>query len=188
MKRLVSTLALAGLSLAPELALAHPGHGNGAFASGLLHPLTGADHLAAMLLVGLGAAVFLKRSGWVLPLAFLGGLTFGFVTGTWLPGSAAEAGIMASLVVLGLAAAFQVRTPAAIAAFLVAAFGYAHGASHGIEMPHDASPPLFAGGFLATSALLHFGGYALARVLPNPALRLIGAGSAGFGLVLAGIS
>ncbi|WP_404477765.1 HupE/UreJ family protein [Novosphingobium sp. BL-52-GroH] len=187
MKRIAALFAFAA-AFVPGLASAHPGHGDTSFAAGLLHPLTGADHLAAMLLVGLGAAVFVRRSGWVLPATFLAALLAGFATCTWLPVTFAEAGILASLVALGTATALWVRAPLPLAMFAIAVFGYAHGAAHGIETPEGAAPALFAAGFLASSAVLHVGGYALARVLPVSALRGIGAGSAGLGLLLAGLS
>ncbi|SFG31006.1 urease accessory protein [Novosphingobium sp. CF614] len=192
MKRLTTplpALAMAVLcGLVPETAMAHPGHVAAGFAAGLLHPLMGADHLAAMLLVGLGAAIFVKRGGWMLPATFLATLALGFATCTWLPDIVAEGGILVSLVTLGLAAALRIDAPAPLAMLAIGAFGYAHGASHGIETPQGAIPVFFAAGFLATSAVLHLGGYALSRVLPVPALRLIGAGGAGLGLVLAGLS
>lgn len=185
MKRIASTLAALGAGLAPTMALAHPGHGDNSFTAGLIHPLTGADHIAAMLLVGLGAAIFMKKDGWMLPAAFLAALALGFTTFALIPGSLAEAGIIASVIGLGLATAFQAKAPAPVAIALVAVFGYAHGAAHGMETPVEATPAIFAAGFLAASAALHLGGYALARVLPVSALRMIGVGSAGLGLVLA---
>lgn len=188
MKRIATTALTLAAALAPAAALAHPGHGDDSFAAGVIHPLTGADHIAAMLLVGLGAAIFLKRDGWMLPAAFLAALALGFATFALIPGTLAEAGIIASVIALGLATALQAKTPAPIALLLAAAFGYAHGAAHGMEAPHGASPLLFAAGFLAASAVLHLSGYALARVLPVPALRLIGVGSAGFGIALASVS
>ena len=51
MKRILPLL----LILTPSVALAHPGHGIG-FLAGLEHPLTGMDHLLAMLAIGLWAA------------------------------------------------------------------------------------------------------------------------------------
>jgi urease accessory protein len=42
-------------------AWSHPCHGGSAFSAGLLHPVTGADHLVAMLLVGLWAGLMMRR-------------------------------------------------------------------------------------------------------------------------------
>ncbi len=68
MKPILSRLGRAALLLLPALALAHPGagmsHAHDAFLTGLLHPLTGIDHLAAMLALGSGARWPCARSGW----------------------------------------------------------------------------------------------------------------------------
>ena len=54
MTRLPLLLA-SGCFLAPMAAVAHPGSGTG-LSGGLVHPLTGLDHLLAMLAIGLLAA------------------------------------------------------------------------------------------------------------------------------------
>jgi len=187
MNRAFKTAPLLALALLPQAALAHPGHGGG-LAQGVLHPLSGADHLAAMVLVGLCASLGGKR-GWVFPLAFMAGLLGGFASGATLASaSAVEVAILASVVALGLVAALRIAVPVGLAAATIAAFGFAHGAAHAIELPESASPMLFAAGFLATSAALHGGGFWLSRKLPVPAQRWIGAAGAGVGLLLAGAS
>jgi urease accessory protein len=188
MKRIAPTLLALSAALAPGMALAHPGHGGSSFTSGLLHPITGADHFAAMLLVGLGAAVFVKRGAWMLPATFLIALAVGFATFAWLPGRFVEAGILVSLVALGLATALRIHAPVPLVIPAIAIFGYVHGAAHGIETPQGALPLVFAAGFMAASAVLHLGGYALARVLPMPALRIIGASSAAIGMAWLGLN
>ena len=63
-------LVFVGL-LTPGAALAHDGAGvAGGFASGVLHPLLGPDHVAAMVAVGLWGAVLGAPAIWVLPVAF----------------------------------------------------------------------------------------------------------------------
>lgn len=188
MKRLASFLPVLGAVLVPVSAMAHPGHilpGESPFVAGLIHPLTGADHIAAMLMVGLGTRLFVRKDGWFVPLAFIAGLVMGFATCGLVTAAMAEAGILVSLVGLGLAVALRITSPMPVALGAVALFGYAHGAAHGLEMPSGVMPLVFAAGFVAASAALHFGGYALARLLPMPALRLIGLGGAGLGLALA---
>lgn len=49
-------LTAAALLLAPALAFAHPGHGDNGLVAGISHPLSGIDHLLAMVAVGLWAA------------------------------------------------------------------------------------------------------------------------------------
>src|SRR6202035_4975153 len=66
-------LLATALVLVPSLALAHPGlpgHTHG-FADGVLHPLTGLDHVLAMVAVGLLAAQLGGRALWAVPASFV---------------------------------------------------------------------------------------------------------------------
>ena len=88
-------------------ALAHPGHESASFLSGFNHPLGGLDHLLAMLAVGLYAAQQAGRARWSLPAGFVLAMLLGAAlgaSGIRLP--AVEAGIAASVLVLGLLLAF----------------------------------------------------------------------------------
>lgn len=173
----------------PATAWAHPGHaGSGDFVSGLVHPLTGVDHLVAMLLVGVWAGLLAPNSKWALSLpgAFLGAMLTGFATSAFVPGAIAEPLVLASLIMLGGAAALRFRAPIPVAMSLAAVFGFAHGLAHGFETPEGSFPALFAGGFLIATGALHAIGLWLARTLPIPTMRAIGAGGAVLGLVLAG--
>ena len=61
-------IALAA-SLLPSLAHAHVGLGDtGGFVHGFAHPLTGLDHILAMVLVGILAVQMGGRALWLLPL------------------------------------------------------------------------------------------------------------------------
>ncbi|HEX8405909.1 MAG TPA: HupE/UreJ family protein, partial [Duganella sp.] len=74
-----TTLALLALTYAGS-ALAHPGHADGAMA-GLMHPLTGIDHILAMLAVGLWGAQLGGRAQWLLPASFVAFLALGGALG-----------------------------------------------------------------------------------------------------------
>lgn len=168
-------------------ATAHPGHdyAQSSFLSGLLHPLTGMDHLAAMLMVGLWAGLTWGRHAWALPAAFIGFMLAGFAMG--LAGIAlpmTESLIAASLVVLGLALSFAVRAPLGGAIVLVGLFALAHGNAHGIELPRGAIAWQFAAGFALTTALLHCAGVASVRLAGGATGRTIGALGASGGLFL----
>lgn len=179
---------LAGLAVAlwPASAWAHPGHGQGGFASGLLHPLTGIDHLVAMLLVGIGAGLLIERGGRYLPVSFLAAMLLGFAASATLPlVGLIEPVIILSLVVLGATAALRLEVPRSLAILAIAIFGYAHGAAHGIETPVGAAPAVFAAGFLFSSLGLQLLGCWLARLVPVAALRAIGAAGVGLGVFLA---
>ena len=153
----------AALALLPQAALAHPGHGAATGAeAGFLHPLLGADHVLAMVAVGLLAALRGGRALWALPLAFLALMSAG--AGLGMGGIAlpyAETGIALSIVVFGLAAMVGLRAPVALLATLVGVFAVFHSYAHGTEMPETASGLSFGLGFLAATALLHAAGIGL---------------------------
>jgi len=67
MKRSITLVAL----LSPTAAFAHSGHSDGGLLTGILHPITGLDHMAAMVAVGLWAALMGGKAMWRLPLAFM---------------------------------------------------------------------------------------------------------------------
>ncbi|GJD51864.1 hypothetical protein OPKNFCMD_4623 [Methylobacterium crusticola] len=161
MHRLAGPTAL--LVLVPQAAFAHAGHGDAAgLAQGFAHPLGGADHLLAMVAVGLLAAARGGRALWAVPLAFLGMMALGGAlgaAGTALP--FVEAGIGLSVVAFGLAAALGAGLPLAAAAALVGFFALFHGHAHGAEMPETASGLAYGLGFLAATALLHAAGLGL---------------------------
>jgi len=175
-------------ALLPTAVWAHPGHeGSGGLYAGIAHPLTGIDHLVAMLLVGVWAGLLTPkdRCALALPATFLGAMLAGFFAGPLIGGTIAEPLILLSLVALGAAAAFRLPAPMPLAVAAVAVFGFAHGMAHGFETPSGAFPLLFAAGFAVTTAMLHGIGLWLVRVLPAPLLRMLGAAGAGLGLVLA---
>src|SRR5476651_2360126 len=77
------TLQLLLIFLLPSLAQAHPGapgHTHG-FSNGLLHPLTGLDHICAMVAVGLWAAQRGGRALWLVPLTFVSIMVVGGILG-----------------------------------------------------------------------------------------------------------
>ena len=154
------------LALFAGPASAHPSH-----VSGFVHPFVGADHVLAMVAVGLWAAQLGGRWRWALPLAFVGAMTLGGLAGFAgfaLPG--VEPMLAASVLVLGLVVALGVRWRAGGAA-LAAAFAVFHGMAHVAELPAGAGPAGYAAGFIAATALLHAAGVALGLA---PRARLAG--------------
>ncbi len=157
-------------------AAAHGGHpvveGDGpwaAFITGFLHPLTGPDHVIAMVAVGLWGAVLGAPALWLLPVVFplvmaLGGALA--LVGLPLPG--VEIGIALSGLALGLAVALRWRAPLAVAAVLVGAFAVFHGHAHGTELPQAASPLVYSLGFVMATGLLHLCGVAFGAVGGTP--------------------
>ncbi len=202
-------VALAGLSagLGASLAFAHTGEGLhshasdalSSFAAGLTHPLTGLDHLAAMLSVGVWSAMSAwARPGQLMktgpssaqllaaPLAFAAMLLLGALLamgGATVNG--VEPMIAASLLVLGLLVAARRALPVPVSAALVGSFALFHGLAHGQELTGPATAAL-AGMVLGTLAL-HAAGISLGMALRKRHTwlpRLAGAGVAAFGLSL----
>lgn len=165
----------------PLFAQAHTGAGPAQdFSDGLRHPLYGLDHLLAMIAVGLWAAQAGGRALWAIPASFAGLMIVGGGLGMLhFPLPMVEAGILASVFLLGLLVAFAVRLPAWGGALLAGIFALFHGYAHGAEMPAAASGLSYAAGFLLATALLHLAGIALGIGLKKipfaPALRVAGA-------------
>jgi len=158
--------AVAAVTLVSLPAVAHPGHMEHAgFLAGFAHPLGGADHMLAMLGVGLFAARLGGRALWALPLGFMATMAMGAVAahlGLALP--AVEPVIAMTVVAMGLLVASGARLPMAGATALVAAFAVFHGHAHGAEAG-AADFAAYAAGFLAATGLLHVFGIALAHGL-----------------------
>ncbi|MGQ4274785.1 HupE/UreJ family protein [Terrihabitans sp. B22-R8] len=182
---------LAALSLTPTLA--HTGvHMAGGLSSGFLHPLTGPDHLVAMVAVGLWGAQLGRPAIWVLPITFPLVMALGGIIGTSgveLP--AVELIIAFSGLALGALVALNVRPALGIAAALVALFAIFHGYAHGRELPEAADPVAYAVGFVTATGLLHLGGILIGALITRPggamAVRACGAliGCVGLYFILA---
>ncbi|MEA2861497.1 MAG: urease accessory protein [Methylobacteriaceae bacterium] len=153
----MKTLLAFVLALAPSLALAHVGVGETTgVAHGFMHPVSGFDHILAMVAVGLFAAHLGGRALWLVPLSFVAMMAFGGVLGMAGIGLAyVEVAIGLSVVVLGIIVAARVNPPVAIAMALVGFFAIFHGHAHGAEMPETASGLAYGVGFILATALLH---------------------------------
>lgn len=157
-------LFLALLAL-PIMVFAHTEGGADAsngFFTGMMHPVTGLDHVIAMVAVGLWGAQLGMPALWVLPVAFpmimaLGG-AMGAI-GIGLPG--VEIGIALSGVVLGAMVLLNIRMPLWAALIPVSIFAVFHGHAHGTEMPEFSQPLLYAAGFVIATGLLHICGIAI---------------------------
>ncbi|MBC2665176.1 HupE/UreJ family protein [Novosphingobium flavum] len=150
-----TAIALAAFLALPGTAMAHPGHGSGGgLAEGLLHPLTGADHIAALLIAGLWAGALGARFARVLPLVLTGAMLAGFAMADMVTAPLAEGLIAVTLAALAAAFALRLRPPLTLAAGLAGLAGLAHGFAHGIEAPDGAAGTGFVIGFLVSAAAL----------------------------------
>ena len=130
------------------------------------------------------------RALWIVPTAFVAMMAVGGLAGMegiQLP--FVETGIALSVVVLGLAVAFQWKLPVAAAGALVGLFAIFHGHAHGSEMPIDASGLAYAAGFMLATASLHVAGIglglAVGRIGARSRLALQASGGA---IALAGVA
>ena len=164
----------------------------GGLLSGFLHPLTGLDHMVAMIAVGLWGAQLGAPGIWVLPVAFPTVMALGGVLGVLgVPVPQPEVVIALSALLLGAAVAMSLRLPFWAAACAVAVFAVFHGYAHGAELPVSANPLAFGVGFVTATGLLHGLGIT-AGVLTRwrsgaIAVRVLGLGVAGCGIVFLGM-
>lgn len=156
----------AALFLFAAPAWAHVQEGQAAgFLSGLRHPVSGLDHVLAMVAVGLWGAQLGAPAIWLLPVTFplvmaCGG--FLGLLGVPLPG--VEIGVALSAVLLGAMVAREARPPIAWAAVLVGFFAIFHGHAHGTELPAGESGLLYSIGFVVATGSLHATGIAIGLV------------------------
>jgi urease accessory protein len=147
-------------------ALAHPQKGEAVgFLTGFRHPISGLDHVLAMVAVGLWGAQLGAPAIWLLPVAFplvmsLGGMLG--LMGVPLPG--VEYGIALSAILLGAAVLFEIRPPLPVAAALVGFFAIFHGHAHGTELPPGQSALLYSMGFVIATGSLHALGIGIGTV------------------------
>jgi urease accessory protein len=198
---------IAALLLIPTVAQAHADVSHLAlsaqgFSSGFLHPLTGLDHLLAMLAVGVWAAQNTRTSRWLLPLVFPFMMLLGAVISLQLTSAAGaagatgidasiETGIALSVLILGGLIAFAIRLPALASAALIALFALLHGYAHGTDLASAASGIAYALGFLSCTLFLHLLGLlaslgvsgSLKQRLSRKLAKLTGAAIASCGLL-----
>lgn len=147
-----------------ESALAHDGQ-TGGFLTGLSHPVSGLDHIAAMIAVGLWGSQLRAPALWVLPVAFPLVMAFGAflaLVGLGLPG--VEIGIALSAVVLGGMVLWAAEVPLAVSLLIVSAFAVFHGQAHGTELPADQNSLVYSVGFVISTGLLHATGIGIGAI------------------------
>ena len=169
-----SAVFIAAVALAtPATAFAHPGDDAGGLATGFAHPLSGLDHVLAMIAVGLWGAQLGRPAVWLLPVAFpmmmaVGG--FVGLIGVHLPG--VEIGIALSACVLGAMVLLEARPDLRIAAMLVGVFAIFHGHAHGTELPPGDGGLLYSIGFVTGTGFLHAVGIGIGLIHAWPIGRV----------------
>ncbi|MEJ5863095.1 HupE/UreJ family protein [Pseudomonas farsensis] len=138
-------------------AFAHPGHDSNPLQDGLLHPLTGLDHL--LMLLGTGVLAALTGRTLALPLATLAAMFGGAVCGHLFGDVIGmEQMIIGSLLVAGAAVLLPRRQ--LVLALIMPVFALFHGWAHGVEATPSAFWQ-FSAGFVVVSGLLLAAGFAV---------------------------
>ena len=125
----------AALALLPQAAQAHSSKNlAGGFVAGFVHPFSGADHLLAMISVGLWGAFLGRPLIAALPVIFPAVMALGALLAMLgVPQPPIELGIALSVLVLGIAIAAAWRAPVWLACLIVAVFAVFHGFAHGTD-------------------------------------------------------
>lgn len=157
----------------PGIAAAHTGdHGTMSFSAGFLHPLTGIDHLLAMLGFGVIAQRAKGALKWLLPACCLVAVSFGamlaFASVQLL---LVEVMITLSVLLTGIAVIARVQVPTHLAAALTALFALCHGYAHGAEMPATLSSVTYSAGFLVGTTLLLTVGFVASSMRSTPSVK-----------------
>ncbi len=162
MRFILTCIALTRALASP--AFAHTGVGQiNSFAAGIAHPLHGADHVLAMVAVGLWAVLVGGRAIWLWPMTFVATMLAGFAAATLgLQMAFVEPAISSSIITLGLFVALAVKAPVWRGAAITSLFAFFHGHSHGSEATAVSLLP-YAAGFALATAGLHAAGIGLGR-------------------------
>ena len=134
----------------------------GGVIAGFSHPFLGADHMLAMIAVGIWGAFLGKPLLVILPMIFPVMMTVGAAFGmASIPFPPVELGIAISVIALGMLILTGARVAPILACGVVAVFALFHGYAHGTELPATADPVGYSAGFVLATGLLHLGGIAL---------------------------
>ncbi len=178
-----------------NITFAHTGEGvSGGFISGILHPVFGLDHVAAMVAVGIWGAFLGSPAIWILPVVFPLVMAFGGALGVLgVPIPAIEIGIASSSIVIGLFILSGIRPPLWVATIIVAAFAIFHGHAHGTELPNSANALAYSAGFVIATGILHLIGIGIGEItrweIGKTLIRISGAliAAAGVSFLMASI-
>lgn len=169
-------------------ASAHSGTGlAGGFVAGVAHPVTGSDHMLAMIAVGLWGHFLQRPLIFLLPMIFPIMMAVGAGIGMFGVGlPPVELGIAASVIVLGALILGAVRLHWSAACAIVAVFALFHGYAHGVELPSAADPIGYSVGFVVATGMLHVFGIAVgalgasrrgAKMVRGAGLGILGMGA-----------
>jgi len=141
--------------------------------SGVVHPLTGADHVLAGVAAGIWAAVSGGSRARSVIAAFLGMLSLGAVAG--FAGTSlglVEPVIAMSVITLGVLIALRVSLPGLVAPAILGGFALFHGYAHAAGLPMMAGSAWYLLGLLMATSLLLGSGVVSGRWLVKSESRI----------------
>lgn len=151
---------IAALCLVSPSLYAHTGgHVDHSLISGLLHPLTGIDHLLVLMAVGLIAAKQGGKALFAFPAAFLALMAAGaLLNGYGIQMPFVESLIALSLVAFGLLVTISQKQRSKIIFMGVSFFAVFHGYAHAAEIPSDSSAVQYFSALMLMSLAICLGG------------------------------
>lgn len=171
-----------------DAVFAHSEAAGSGLMAGLVHPVTGMDHLFAMLAVGILSVRLGGSNIWRIPAAFVLAMSVGAwigFQGWWVPPY--ESGISWSVLLLGIAIAHDSARRMLGALFIfVALFGLCHGYAHGLELPASVSVVSYVTGLLVATVFIHTVGIFIGELASSSRLHTMVLRAAGAGMALMG--
>ena len=174
MKMISGIFILILTSLSPALAHWSDTSEHG-FIMGMTHPMSGLDHVLAMVTIGLWAGLVGGSARWVWPLTFvvIAGLSALFgLAGYQI--SNLEPVIALTVIGLGTFVTFRLKLPLVTGMVLSGGAAFVHGYAHGLEMAATQNVTGFLVGFLLATSMLHAIGIMLSRQLNGSIDRVLG--------------
>lgn len=157
--RIQNWLVAALCLVSPSLYAHTGGHIGNSLMSGLMHPLTGIDHLLVLMAVGLIAAKQGGKAVFAFPAVFLALMAVGALLGAYavqIP--FVESFIALSLVAFGLLVAINQKQRSAILFMGVSFFAVFHGYAHASEIPADSNAVQYFSALMLMSLAIYVGG------------------------------
>jgi urease accessory protein len=150
------------------ITFAHNGEHSSGFIYGLQHPITGLDHIIAMIAVGQIAYFIGGKSKILLPIMFVISMIIGsIIGGSGINIPFIDQGILVSDFVLGAVLLFAIRLPNVINYSMIVIFALFHGFAHGIELPKDVNGLTYGLGFITATVALHLLGMTTGYIAQN---------------------
>jgi len=133
--------------------------------SGASHPVSGLDHVLAMIAVGIWGAQLRAPAVWLLPITFPMVMTMGALMGLLnIPLPGVEIGIACSAITLGILILIEKRPALWIAVCIIGIFAIFHGHAHGTELPEETSGLLYSLGFVVATGCIHCVGISIGLI------------------------